>query len=305
MLRQITKKDIHTLDPTEFENLSFDLLLLLGLLNVKWRTPASDGGRDLVGEYVFKDFSGHTNIQKWHIECKHYKKSISWKVVAEKIYCSSNDRADCMLIMTSSTISNPCKDEIEKWNSNNRFPQIRYWQISDIVGLVNTNSYIKQLYFNQQAEFGTFFSEHSLLQLKKLILTAHAEADGKLNSPSLFAAKCIVELVDDIFSDISNNGHFIIKPLKRDDLENWMEYQGKCVHDRYVFFAILSAAYTYIRPNKFTCKLDKQKTLLCIAECPRFAFSVEMKKFLCELAMLKRYKIIFTAENTFEITQRG
>ena len=305
MLRQITKKDVLRLDPTEFENLSFDLLLLLGLLNVKWRTPASDGGRDIVGEYVFKDFSGHTNVQKWHIECKHYKKSISWSVIAEKIFYSNNDQADCMLIMTSSTISNPCKDEIAKWNASKRFPQIRYWQISDIIGLINSNSYIKQLYFDQQPEFGTFLSKCSLLHLKKLIITAHAEADEKLSSPSLSAAKCIVELVDDIFSDISNNGHFIIKPLKVDDIENWIEYYGEYIHDKYVFFAILSCAYTYLRPKKFICKVGNNETMICAAENPKFLFSEEMQHFLTEIAMLKKYTISFKADTIFEITPRS
>jgi hypothetical protein len=40
-------KTFLTLTPTEFENLVFDLLISRGMVNVAWRTPGADGGRDI------------------------------------------------------------------------------------------------------------------------------------------------------------------------------------------------------------------------------------------------------------------
>lgn len=63
--------------PSAFENLTYDLLFLSGIRNLRWRTPGSDGGRDLEGEFTVIDFAGDHIIQKWYIECKRYASSLN------------------------------------------------------------------------------------------------------------------------------------------------------------------------------------------------------------------------------------
>src|ERR1700720_2504839 len=38
------------LHPQEFENLTYDILFLSGVQNLRWRPPSADGGRDLEGD---------------------------------------------------------------------------------------------------------------------------------------------------------------------------------------------------------------------------------------------------------------
>jgi Restriction endonuclease len=66
------------LQPEQFENLTYDILLLSGVQNLRWRTPGTDGGRDLEGDLTTVDFSGETVKQRWYIECKRYAQSINW-----------------------------------------------------------------------------------------------------------------------------------------------------------------------------------------------------------------------------------
>lgn len=63
-------KKLRELDDTDFENLVFDLMTAQGMLNVTWRTPGADGGRDIEGTVVHSDFSLTRTEQKWYVECR-------------------------------------------------------------------------------------------------------------------------------------------------------------------------------------------------------------------------------------------
>src|SRR5438034_345678 len=49
-------KSLKRLHPEQFENLTYDILFLSGVQNLRWRTPSADGGRDLEGEVSTVDF---------------------------------------------------------------------------------------------------------------------------------------------------------------------------------------------------------------------------------------------------------
>ena len=76
---------LKALTPGQFENLVYDLVTSAGLRNAVWRTPGSDGGRDIEGEMATTDFSGFHTITKWYVECKRYAASVDWPTVWEKI----------------------------------------------------------------------------------------------------------------------------------------------------------------------------------------------------------------------------
>ena len=114
------------LEPTEFENLTYDILFLSGVQNLRWRTPSADGGRDLEGEIAVVDFSGETVRQRWYIECKRYAQSLSWPTVYEKLTVAINHKADFLLFVTTSNFSPPCRDEVQRHNEEQSV-KIRIW----------------------------------------------------------------------------------------------------------------------------------------------------------------------------------
>src|SRR5258706_15282013 len=100
-----------SLHERDFENLVFDLAIAAGLRNATWRTPGSDEGRDIEGELTTVDFSGHTSVQKWYIECKRYSSSVDWPTVWEKIAYADAHAADYLLVVTTSHLSPQCKNQ--------------------------------------------------------------------------------------------------------------------------------------------------------------------------------------------------
>jgi restriction endonuclease Mrr len=119
------------LPPDAFENLTYDLLFLSGLRNLRWRTPSADGGRDIEGEFSVIDFSGETNVQKWYIECKRYAQTLNWPTVYEKLAIAENHHADYLLFVTTSNFSVPCRDEVERHNKARRV-KIRIWPFYEL-----------------------------------------------------------------------------------------------------------------------------------------------------------------------------
>lgn len=118
---------LKALDPRLFENLSYDLLTQSGITNLVWRTPGADRGRDLEGEFPVIDFSGTGFTEKWYIECKRYESSIDWPTVFGKLSYAINNGADYLLMITTSNLSTNCVDEVNNWNSKNKYPKIRCW----------------------------------------------------------------------------------------------------------------------------------------------------------------------------------
>src|SRR6185503_13599865 len=92
---------LRALTPTEFENLSYDLLVLSGLRNATWRTPGPDAGRDIEGEYLTVDLSETLSLERWYVECKHYTSAIDWPTIFAKIAYAQNHRADFLLLVTT------------------------------------------------------------------------------------------------------------------------------------------------------------------------------------------------------------
>lgn len=61
-------RSISDLSPTEFENLIYDLMVAKGMVNVVWRTPGADGGRDIEADSIHRDISDALGFSKWYIE---------------------------------------------------------------------------------------------------------------------------------------------------------------------------------------------------------------------------------------------
>lgn len=126
------KTKIKALDPTQFENLVFDILVEKGMLNLIWRTPGADGGRDIEGIFSTLDISGFRSTQRWYIECKRYKSAVDWPTIYGKLAYAENHGADYLLMATSSSYSPNAITETERWNQKGRRPQIRLWPVSQL-----------------------------------------------------------------------------------------------------------------------------------------------------------------------------
>lgn len=124
------------LSALEFEHLTYDLLTLKGLRNVSWRTPGTDGGRDLQGEHLRSDLSGEIQLERWYIECKRYSRSVDWPTLHAKISYAYNAEVDFFLLCTTSTLSSPCKDEVQRWRQRFATPRIRAWEGPQLERLV-------------------------------------------------------------------------------------------------------------------------------------------------------------------------
>lgn len=121
MLKKIAK-----LSATQFEELTYDLVTHAGLRNVVWRTPGADGGRDIEGDFLNTDFSGSVDVQRWHIECKHYSSAVSWPTVWEKISYAESNGAHALLLVTNASLSPACQTEVSRWNALGR-TKVRSW----------------------------------------------------------------------------------------------------------------------------------------------------------------------------------
>jgi hypothetical protein len=132
--------------PTEFEHLTYDLLFLSGIRNLRWRTPGSDGGRDLEGEFTVVDFAGDHVTQKWYIECKRYAKSLDWPTVHEKLAVAMNHQADFLLFITTANFSTQCRDEVDRHNNRGGSVQIRIWPFFKIDQLLSVHGQLAVKY---------------------------------------------------------------------------------------------------------------------------------------------------------------
>lgn len=139
-------KSLGDINDREFENLTFDLLTVLGIRNLVWRTPGADGGRDLQGEVITRDFSGEFRREIWYVECKVRKASLSWPDVFEKIAYAQNHNADVLLICCSNTLSPKCKDEINIHNAALRRPILRFWERAEILQRVEVQPMLAAKY---------------------------------------------------------------------------------------------------------------------------------------------------------------
>lgn len=188
-------EEVGDLSATGFEQLCFDIVRELNFHNPKWRTPGSDGGRDIEALRDVIDPTFETTTEKWFIECKKYASSLSWPIVYEKCGHADALNADYLFVMTSSSASTTCLDRISAWNASNKKPKIRLWGKHDIEAHLEVRPHIA-------AKHGLFLSPRShvgfeelALEMTKVVSTIYAKHQfGKdLSRPLQYAnllARC-------------------------------------------------------------------------------------------------------------------
>jgi len=123
---------------TQFEELCYDLLGELGFSDISWRkgtdleaSPA-DQGRDIEALLYRKDIDSINIIEKWFVECKHYKKGIPPTALQGALAWAEAESPDTLLIAASGFLSNPTKEYLAKYQETRkpRF-RIRTWESKD------------------------------------------------------------------------------------------------------------------------------------------------------------------------------
>jgi hypothetical protein len=128
-------ENIEILDDTEFEELCFELLEVLGFVNVDWRkgtaltTSPADRGRDIVAQHERTDIDAAKHLETWFVDCKHHKKGVPPEKLQGLLAWAQAERPAVALFMVSGFLSNPAKDYLRDYEYNNRPPfRIKYWE---------------------------------------------------------------------------------------------------------------------------------------------------------------------------------
>ncbi len=219
-------RNIKDISPTEFENLVFDMIRSSGMRNLVWRTPGSDGGRDIEGQHLNYDFSGSSVLDTWYIEAKHYQSAVDWPTVWEKIAYAQNARAQYLLLVTTSSFSPKCLDEISKWNSHHSDPKIRCWAKSELEHRLRLQPAIVVKYgLAEHAERLIPALSPLSNHLAKATMAARETLDcGQSPLHYLECAAALSELLLVRSKDLSTQGRIVSKsPIRGETWYPWLE----------------------------------------------------------------------------------
>lgn len=285
------------LSATAFENLIYDLVVLLGLENCVWRTPGRDGGRDIEGFFPTIELSGYRSTQKWYVECKKYASTVDWPTVYEKLTYAVSNKADVLLMVTSSSLSPQAIDEVNKWNVD-RHPRIRFWNGFDLERLIGTQPILLSKY--SLATRNVSYQTTSILPASLLALkfTRAAYAASVFDQDGQSALEAAAALADLLLSRLTQSEKALawgVEPFRASDLYPWIEVaDSACLipFDR----RSLSALFCVLRAMLMTSRL----TLVATAE----GVSVQTERILGErqvsdlsqIALLGNFEMNHSAE---------
>lgn len=129
------KFSLDHLSPTEFEEFCYELLQVLGCINLSWRkgtglnASPSDRGRDIECTQKSIDVDGAERHERWFVECKHYTRGVPPNELEAVLNWASVEAADVVLIIASNFLSNPAKDFLDRYHLNRRPPfRIKVWE---------------------------------------------------------------------------------------------------------------------------------------------------------------------------------
>jgi hypothetical protein len=273
-------KDLINLTPQEFENLVFDLLTHLGLKNCVWRTPGSDGGKDIQGDYIYTDISGYSQKQVWYIECKRYTGSVDWPTVWNKISYAEAKGAEVLLIVTTSSLTPQAIDNLNEWNINKKYPSIRTWSGAELKNKLALFPEIQTRYELIPSTLNN--SAKSFLPLIKVLLkfsylVSSCNAFSQDCSSQIEALNCIADILSKRIEDLELYQRIIFYKFdQKHDGYEWLS-GGQLItesgFDRYGIRAVLCCLRTTLKINKLN--LEKVNNLLVVKEiknCPQSLF---------------------------------
>lgn len=145
--------DLNHLSDGDFEELTYDLLVAVGLVNVNWRRGSGHGGatadqgRDIVAQESRKSVDGSEHLETWFVQCKHYVKGVPPDKLQGALTWANSERPDVLLFVVSNFLSNPAKNYIEHYERNNKPAfRIKIWERKDIERLLSSHPAVIRKY---------------------------------------------------------------------------------------------------------------------------------------------------------------
>ena len=113
MKYRIEEIKYNDISPTEFENLTYDLLTSYNFQNIVWRKGGADSGRDIEAQLYFSNAIKKVKT-KWFFECKHYLKGVPPEDLNSKIAWADAENPDFLVFIISSYLTNNARTWLEK-----------------------------------------------------------------------------------------------------------------------------------------------------------------------------------------------
>jgi hypothetical protein len=101
-------------DFKKFEEICFDLLYKIGYHSLVWRQGGSDNGRDIEAYFTLSNPLVGPYTEKWYIECKYYTGGVPVDEISSKFDWAEVERAQHLVIITSSYLTTATRTWIEK-----------------------------------------------------------------------------------------------------------------------------------------------------------------------------------------------
>jgi hypothetical protein len=116
-----------------FEEITAALLRAMGLQNVVVRTGGGDDGWDVDAEHPRSDPDGRQQAERWKVECKRYRGAVPAEKVRDHFHrmVETDPAPDVVLFVTSGSLSNPVKDDLERAARRARV-RVRWWERDEL-----------------------------------------------------------------------------------------------------------------------------------------------------------------------------
>ncbi|MGD1156102.1 MAG: restriction endonuclease [Terriglobia bacterium] len=141
------------LSSTDFEGFCADLLHASGFVNIDWRkgtglaTSPADKGRDIVCDHLRVEPDGSQHFERWFIDCKHFKSGVPPRELQNLLVWAEAERPDVALVIASNFLSNPAKEYLDTYRSNNRPSfKIRYWEKPQLAHMLRRKLTLQRKY---------------------------------------------------------------------------------------------------------------------------------------------------------------
>lgn len=132
----------HELKGEVLEEFLFWLLDSMSAKDLEWRrggaqTTTADGGRDLEASFHVPGPDGTVDPQRWWFEVKGRSRTVEPAAVQAAVLNAANrPDLDCLVIVTNTQFSNPCRDWVTQWQLNNPRPKVRLWDRATLERMV-------------------------------------------------------------------------------------------------------------------------------------------------------------------------
>jgi tetratricopeptide (TPR) repeat protein len=175
---------ILSLSPEEFEELCYDIISSLGYVNLDWRKGGGDKGKDITAEKHELKAGIETITEKWYFQCKRYSSGISVTDISSAIDWAIADKANFLVFMSNSHLTNGCKEFVDQKNKEGKTQILQF-----------TDKKFQSLLFRFPQIISSYFPNEKVPDQNK-VGQAHGVFEITLKNPKL--AREITEKISKI-----------------------------------------------------------------------------------------------------------